>query len=97
MAITTCVHVWVVPDKVEEFMAASLENHQHSILEPGNLRFDICRDQSDPCKFLLYEAYIDEQSAAAHKETAHYGKWRERVAPFMAQPRQGVKYTILAY
>lgn len=97
MAITTCVHVWVLPDKVDEFIKASLENHFYSIKELGNLRFDVCQDANDPCKFMLYEAYVDERSAAAHKETAHYLKWRETVAPYMAQPRQGVKYDLLAY
>jgi (4S)-4-hydroxy-5-phosphonooxypentane-2,3-dione isomerase len=97
MAITTCVHIWVLPEKVDEFISASIENHNQSIQEPGNLRFDVCQDASDPCKFMLYEAYIDEQSAAAHKETAHYKKWRDTVASFMAQPRQGIKYNILAH
>jgi (4S)-4-hydroxy-5-phosphonooxypentane-2,3-dione isomerase len=97
MAITTCVHIWVVPDKIEEFIKASLENHYESIQEPGNLRFDVCQDLSDPCKFILYEAYINEQAAAAHKETAHYKKWRDTVAPFMAQSRMGVKYNILVH
>jgi (4S)-4-hydroxy-5-phosphonooxypentane-2,3-dione isomerase len=97
MAITTCVHVLVLPDKVEEFIKASLENHNQSIQEPGNLRFDVCQDCSDPCKFMLYEAYSSEQSAADHKDTDHYHKWRNTVAPFMAQPRQGIKYNILIY
>ncbi|MCF8360088.1 MAG: antibiotic biosynthesis monooxygenase [Prolixibacteraceae bacterium] len=97
MATTTCVHVWVKPDKVEEFIQASVENQTHSVNEPGNFRFDVCQDASDPCKFLLYEAYTDEKSAAAHKETAHYKKWRETVAPFMAQPREGIRYNILAH
>lgn len=97
MAITTCVHVWVKPENVEEFMEASIENHLQSIKEKGNLRFDVCQDPSDHCKFMLYEAYEDEQSAAAHKETTHYQKWRDKVASFMDQPRKGVKYNILAH
>jgi autoinducer 2-degrading protein len=97
MPITTCVHVWVKPEYLEAFIEASLENHRQSVKEPGNLRFDVCQDASDPCKFMLFEAYIDEQSAAAHKETAHYQKWRDTVAPFMAQARQGVKYKLIAY
>ncbi len=97
MAITTCVHVQVVPDKIDDFIKASLENHFHSVKEPGNLRFDICQNSSNPCSFMLYEAYTDEQSAANHKETAHYLKWRDEVAPLMAEPRKGVKYNLLAH
>jgi autoinducer 2-degrading protein len=97
MEITTCVHVWVKTENVDEFIEASLENHLNSRKEKGNLRFDVCQDPTDPSKFLLYEAYTDEQSAAAHKETAHYSKWRDTVASFMAQPRKGEKYNILAW
>jgi autoinducer 2-degrading protein len=89
--------VWVLPGKVNEFIKASIENHHQSIKEPGNLRFDVCQDPSDPCKFMLYEAYTDEKSTATYKDTAHYQKWRDTVAPFMAQHRQGIKYNILAY
>lgn len=97
MAIATCVHVWVKPDNVKEFIEASIENHRHSGKEKGNIRFDVCQDPTNPCKFMLYEAYVDESSAAAHKETPHYLKWRDTVAPFMEQPRKGDKYNILAY
>jgi autoinducer 2-degrading protein len=97
MAITTCVHVWVKPDHVKEFIEASIENHLQSRKEKGNIRFDISQDPLNRCRFLLYEAYEDELSAAAHKETAHYLKWRDTVAPYMEQPRKGEKYYILAY
>ena len=97
MAITTCVHVWVKPENVEEFIQASIENHLHSSKEKGNLRFDVCQDSSDPCKFMLYEAYENEQSVDVHKETDHYQKWRDKVATFMGQPRKGVKYNLLAW
>ena len=87
----------VNPENAEDFIKATIENHQHSVQEPGNLRFDVCQDASDPCRFMLYEAYIDEKSAALHKETAHYQKWRDTVAPFMAQPREGIRYNVLAH
>lgn len=94
--ITTIVHVWVKPENIEAFKAASLVNHNESVKEPGNLRFDVLQDVEDPCKFVLYEAYDSEAASLAHKETAHYNTWRETVAPMMAKPREGVKHAILA-
>jgi autoinducer 2-degrading protein len=94
--ITTCVHVWVKPDKIQDFIMETIENHNNSIKEPGNLRFDFSQDTQDPSKFMLYEAYISEEAAAAHKNTAHYFKWRDAVADWMAEPRKGIKYNILA-
>ena len=93
--IATIVHVYVKPDNVAAFIAATKENHENSIHEAGNLRFDILQDGQDPAKFVLYEAYESEAAAAKHKETAYYLKWRDTVAPFMAKPREGVKHSIL--
>ena len=94
--IVTFVHVWVKPDRIGPFIEATVENHENSIKEPGNLRFDLVQDASDPSKFVIYEAYGSEESAAAHKDTPHYKKWRETVADWMAQPRRGDKYVIIA-
>jgi autoinducer 2-degrading protein len=41
---------------------------------------------------VLYEAYASAEDAAAHKGTAHYAAWRDRVADMMAEPRKGVPY-----
>jgi len=88
----TLVQVRVKPEHVADFIEASRANHQASLREPGNLRFDVLQDASDPARFILYEAYRSADAAAAHKETAHYLAWRERVAPWMAEPRVGVRY-----
>jgi autoinducer 2-degrading protein len=94
--IVTFVHVWVKPNYIDAFIKASTENHQNSILEPGNLRFDLVQDAGDSTKFVIYEAYESDAAAASHKETPHYLKWRETVAEMMAQPRKGEKHIIIA-
>ena len=90
--IVTLVHVQVVPDKIDAFIAATRKNQEQSVLEPGNLRFDMLQKEDDPGVFVLYEAYENKEYAAAHKETAHYLEWRETVADMMVRPREGVKY-----
>ena len=89
----TIVHIKVLPDYIDLFIQASTENHLESVKEPGNLRFDLLRSDDNPARFVLYEAYENESAATAHKETAHYLKWRETVAPWMAIPREGIRYT----
>ena len=86
----TLVHVHVKPENVRDFIEASLENARESVKEPGNLRFDVLQTRDDPCRFVLYEAYATAEDAAAHKSTSHYQKWRDTVAGWMAEPRQGV-------
>jgi len=91
----TCVYVHVKSDMVDSFVNATIENHKESVKEPGNLRFDLIQQSDDPCRFMIYEAYESEMAAADHKNTAHYRIWRDTVAGFMAEPRQGVKYKII--
>lgn len=92
MMHVTLVHVHVKPQHVEDFIRATRANHEHSVREPGNLRFDLLQASDDSSRFVLYEAYASEADAANHKQTAHYLKWRDDVAGWMASPRQGVSY-----
>lgn len=89
----TMVHINVKPKHVEDFIAASRANHLASIREPGNRRFDVLQSADNPTQFVLYEAYANAADAAAHKQTPHYQLWRDSVAEWMAQPRQGIPYT----
>jgi autoinducer 2-degrading protein len=91
----TCVTVYVKKEFVDAFVAATVENHKGSVKEAGCLRFDVLGHSEDPCRFMLYEAYESDEAAAAHKQTAHYLKWKDTVAGWMAQPREGVTYKIL--
>ena len=88
----TIVHVSVKPDHVNDFIEASRLNHELSVKEPGNRRFDVLQSSDDSIRFVLYEAYDNAAEAAKHKETDHYKKWRESVADWMAQPRTGISY-----
>jgi (4S)-4-hydroxy-5-phosphonooxypentane-2,3-dione isomerase len=94
--IATFVHVWLKPAFIDDFIEACKTNHNESVKEPGNLRFDILQDASDPAKFTLYEAYQSEEASKAHKETKHYQLWRDTVSDWMAKPREGVKHHIIA-
>lgn len=94
--VVTCVYVFVKAEHVEDFITATRLNHQNSVQEPENLRFDVLQDPEDATKFMLYEAYESADGAAAHKQTSHYLTWRETVADWMAKPRQGVPYTVIA-
>lgn len=94
--IVTSVTVYVKQDHINDFIEATIENHNNSIKEPGNLRFDVLQCKNDPSRFLLYEAYESEEAAADHKNTEHYLKWRETVADWMAQPREGVPHHVIS-
>lgn len=86
------VHVHVKPEFVDAFRGATIENARLSVQEPGIARFDVIQHQDDPTRFVLVEVYRTADASAKHKETAHYAKWRDAVAPMMAEPRTSVKY-----
>ena len=88
----SCVTVYVKEEFIQSFIEATIENHKHSVKEPGNLRFDMLQCENDPARFFLYEAYVSEESAAEHKKTMHYMKWRDTVTDWMAKPREGVAH-----
>lgn len=85
----TIVHIRVKPEHVDAFVAATRLNHEASVKEQGNRRFDILRSPEDPTRFVFYEAYATAEDAAAHKLTPHYAIWRDTVADMMAEPRRG--------
>ena len=91
----SCVYVHVKTEDVNEFIEATKANHFESVKEPGNLRFDLLQQSDVASRFMIYEAYESEEAAAAHKNTAHYLKWRNAVKDMMAEPRHGVKYNII--
>lgn len=40
--------------------------------EPGNLRYDLWQDQTDPARCVLDELYTDGEAVAAHRASAHF-------------------------
>ncbi len=90
-----CVTVRVLTEHADAFISATLANAEGTRREPKNVRFDVSRAADDGSRFLLYEVYRDEDGFREHQRTPHYLAWRETVAPWMAEPRVGVKHVSL--
>lgn len=87
------VHVRIRPERIGDFLAATVINARASLTEPGVLRFDVLRDQADPAHAVLVEVYRDDEASAAHKLTPHYATWRDAVAEMMAEPRRSERFS----
>jgi (4S)-4-hydroxy-5-phosphonooxypentane-2,3-dione isomerase len=94
--IVNVVTVFVRPEHIDAFIAATRANHQGSRTEPGNYRFDILQSAQDPSRFLLYEVFASQEAVEAHRKTDHYLAWRAQVEPWMARPREGVPHKVIA-
>jgi quinol monooxygenase YgiN len=87
------VHIHVLSEYIEAFKEVTIENARNSVLEPGIARFDAIQQQDDPTRFILIEIYRTVEATIAHKQTAHYAKWRDAVQNMMAEPRSSVKFS----
>jgi len=87
------VHIKVKPDLIDAFKEVTLSNARESLKEPGIARFDVVQQSDDPTKFVLVEVYRSVEATSAHKATAHYAAWRDRMESLMAEPRSSVKYS----
>jgi len=86
------VQVRVKPDCIEAFRQATVDNARQSVQEPGIARFDVVQQTEDPTRFVLVEVYRSAEAAAQHKDTPHYQRWRDAVAPMMAEPRTSTRF-----
>ena len=89
------VRVHVKPGRADDFIAATKRNHEGTRREAGNRRFDVLRQEDDPDRFILYEAYRTKGDFAAHQQTPHYLAWKAEVADWMAEARQGIRHESL--
>lgn len=47
--------------------------------EPGNLRWDIWQDQTQPGRYVLDELYRNGDAASAHRETPHFKNYASKI------------------
>eukprot|EP00444_Apocalathium_aciculiferum_P030258 CAMPEP_0183439290 /NCGR_PEP_ID=MMETSP0370-20130417/77917_1 /TAXON_ID=268820 /ORGANISM="Peridinium aciculiferum, Strain PAER-2" /LENGTH=568 /DNA_ID=CAMNT_0025627709 /DNA_START=66 /DNA_END=1769 /DNA_ORIENTATION=+ len=67
-------------DRIDDFlkvMEVDVTKSRDKALDPGCLRFDLLRYQEQPNRFMFYEAYLDDDTAAQHKTTDHYKAWAD--------------------
>jgi quinol monooxygenase YgiN len=75
------VQMQVRPGRRADFLEGMSANAAASVRdEPGCLRFDVCSDDADEHRFVLYELYVDADAFAAHKAAPHFARWREIAA-----------------
>ena len=82
------VKIRIKENCAEKFKEITFHNSENARKEPGNLRFDVLCDASEPNLFYLYEVYKSDEAIAYHRTTEHYKKWAEEVADLSQGPRE---------
>ncbi len=67
------------PGKAEALRALLDGMLAPSRAEPGNLRYDLWQDQTDPNRFVLDELYVDAAAVAAHRATPHFQDYLSKI------------------
>mmetsp|Transcript_6225 Transcript_6225/g.18169 ORF Transcript_6225/g.18169 Transcript_6225/m.18169 type:complete len:107 (+) Transcript_6225:1451-1771(+) len=73
--ICIVVEAEIKEDRMEEFLDLIEKDAVGSRAEPGCLRFDVLRSKDNPNKFFFYEAYVDADAIAFHKDQPHFALW----------------------
>jgi len=68
------------PGKAAELRALLDSMMAPSRTEPGNLRYDLWQDQTDPARFVLDELYVDGDAVATHRTSAHFQNYLSVIA-----------------
>ena len=67
------------PGKAGELEALLFSMAPDCRAEPGNLRWDVWRDQAKADRYALDELYIDNAAVAAHREMPHYKNYLSKI------------------
>lgn len=86
------VQLRVRPDRVQDFLELTLDNATKSRKEPGCVRFDVLRHETETDRFVFYEVYRTPADHKAHQGTEHYLRWKEKVPDLLAEPRSSGRY-----
>ncbi len=83
---STCIKVFIQPDKSEEFVSFSKEVAEESRKEKNCLWFDLMRSASEPSTFLFYEAYSSESDFKFHLKQPYVQSWLEKTKKITVDP-----------
>ena len=81
-----------VPALVARLVTAQIRGTQEHGMIATAKHFPGHGDTSVDSHLALPVVNRTEEAIVAHKETAHYTKWRDAVAPMMAEPRSSEKF-----
>ncbi|WAS99337.1 putative quinol monooxygenase [Nannocystis punicea] len=99
---TATEHVHVVatlqarPEHSAELAALLGELARTSRAQPGNLRFAVHQQSSNPNQLITIEHWDGLESVDAHMTSPHVGVVLEKLGPLLAAPPQIVRYSQIA-
>jgi quinol monooxygenase YgiN len=79
MPVVTLVHATARDGEEDAIERCLNELRSLSVQEPGNVTYDVWRDQRDRRRFLVYEVYRDEEGRTAHRSAEYTQRMVQQV------------------
>jgi quinol monooxygenase YgiN len=80
------VEVTVRAGRMAEYLAIAAENARQSVTtEPACRRFDVAQAEDEADRVVLYEIYVGQPGYEAHRQTAHYARYKEATRDLVTQ------------
>ena len=78
---------YIKPECIDEFLAIVKELvEKTNALDVGCVRYELCRDVSDPLHFLMIEEWEDQASLDAHMKSTHFVELIPKLGGLTAKP-----------
>ena len=84
MPFVVIARLRVKEEHLDEFTERIRRHAKNSVTrEPGCISFEVGIDREDPCRFVLYEVYVDEADFEKHKAMPFMQQHLRETAPMM--------------
>ncbi|WP_110689761.1 putative quinol monooxygenase [Salinicola endophyticus] len=68
----------LIPETELDLVRYELETHKRLTLEePGCITFEVVENLDNPCRFDVYEEFVDESAFQQHQERVAVSRWGE--------------------
>jgi quinol monooxygenase YgiN len=84
--------VMVKKGKGEEFEKGFRPLRAKVLKDPGAIAYVLHRSVDDPCKYLFYEKYENEEAFKYHTSTEHFKAFFKKMEPVMQGPPEITHY-----
>ena len=78
---------YIKPECVEDYLAITKELvEKTNALDKGCIKYELCRDVSDPLHFVMLEEWDDKDSLDAHMISAHFTGLIPKLGDLQSKP-----------
>lgn len=94
MPVVMAARILVVPDSIEAFKGIAGEILTETRKEEGCVQYQLLQDIENPCLFLFFEEYKNEEAQVFHSQQPYLASFRERRDPMLQEPAKATVYVV---